>query len=65
LKDLGLDPTSKQARKMIDRVDKRLVFKRLNNRPSFMAKRSRASTAESSASARISKNQTTHWRISS
>jgi len=27
LKDLGLDPTSKQARKMIDRVDKRLRFK--------------------------------------
>src|SRR6266851_681066 len=33
LKDLGLDPTSKEARKMIDRVDKRLVFKPLNNRP--------------------------------
>jgi hypothetical protein len=33
LKDLGLDPASKQARKMIDRVDKRLVFKRLRNRP--------------------------------
>ena len=33
LKDLGLDPAGKQARKMIDRVDKRLVFKRLNNRP--------------------------------
>jgi hypothetical protein len=33
LKDLGLDPASKQARKMIDRVDKRLVFQRLNNRP--------------------------------
>jgi hypothetical protein len=33
LKDLGLDPASKPARKMIDRVDKRLVFKRLNNRP--------------------------------
>ena len=31
--DLGLDPASKQARKMIDRVDKRLVFKWLNNRP--------------------------------
>ena len=31
--DLGLDPASKQARKMIDRVDKRLVFKLLNNRP--------------------------------
>src|SRR6201998_2015340 len=35
LKDLGLDPTSKQARKMIDRIDKRLVFKWLNNRPYF------------------------------
>jgi hypothetical protein len=33
LKDLGLDPASKEARKMIDRVEKRLVFKRLNNRP--------------------------------
>jgi len=32
LMDLGLDPASKQARKMIDRVDKRLVFKPLNNR---------------------------------
>jgi hypothetical protein len=33
LKDLGLDPASKQARKMIDRVDKGLVFKQLNNQP--------------------------------
>jgi hypothetical protein len=33
LKDLGLDPASTQARKMIDRVDKGLVFKPLNNRP--------------------------------
>ncbi len=33
LKDLGLDPASKQARKMIDRIDRRLVFKPLNNRP--------------------------------
>jgi hypothetical protein len=33
LKDLGLDPASKQARKMIDRVDKRLRFKWHNNRP--------------------------------
>ena len=33
LKDVGLDPASREARKMIDRVDKRLVFKRLNNRP--------------------------------
>jgi hypothetical protein len=33
LMDLGLDPASKEARKMIDRVDKRLVFKPLNNRP--------------------------------
>jgi hypothetical protein len=33
LKDLGLDPASKQARKMIDRVDQNLVFKPLNNRP--------------------------------
>src|SRR6267378_4125946 len=33
LMDLGLDPASKEARNMIDRVDKRLVFKPLNNRP--------------------------------
>ena len=33
LMDLGLDPASTQARKMIDRVDKRLAFKPLNNRP--------------------------------
>jgi hypothetical protein len=33
LKDLGLDPASKAARTMIDRVDKKLVFKPLNNRP--------------------------------
>jgi hypothetical protein len=33
LKDLGLDPASKQAREMIDRVGKRLVFKPLGNRP--------------------------------
>ena len=33
LKDLGLDPASKEARRMIDRVDKGLVFKPLNNRP--------------------------------
>src|SRR5690348_3466677 len=33
LKDLGLDPHSKQARKMIDRADRRLVFKALNSRP--------------------------------
>ena len=33
LMDLGLAPLSKQARRMIERVDKRLVFKPLNNRP--------------------------------
>jgi hypothetical protein len=33
LKDLGLDPASKQARNMIGRVHKHLVFKPLNNRP--------------------------------
>jgi hypothetical protein len=33
LMDLGLDPASKLARRMIDRVGKRLVFKPLNNRP--------------------------------
>ncbi|MGD0737037.1 MAG: hypothetical protein ABR976_18035 [Terracidiphilus sp.] len=33
LKDLGLDPASGQARQMIDRVEKGLVYKPLNNRP--------------------------------
>jgi hypothetical protein len=33
LKDLGLDPASRQAIKMIDRVDKGLVYKPLGNRP--------------------------------
>jgi hypothetical protein len=33
LKDLGLDPASEQARIMIDRVEKGLVFKSLNKRP--------------------------------
>jgi hypothetical protein len=33
LKDLGLDPASKEERKMIDCVDKVLVFKPLNKRP--------------------------------
>ena len=33
LMDLGLDPASKQARKMINRIDKQLVFQRLDNRP--------------------------------
>jgi hypothetical protein len=33
LLNLGLDPASKQASKMIERVDKKLVFKTLNNRP--------------------------------
>ena len=35
LKDLGLDPVSTQARKTIGRVDQRVVFKRLDNRPFF------------------------------
>jgi hypothetical protein len=33
LMDLGLDPASEQARTMIDRVNKQVVFKPLNNRP--------------------------------
>ncbi len=33
LMELGLDPASKEARGMIDRVDERLVFKRLGDRP--------------------------------
>jgi hypothetical protein len=33
LKELGLDPAGKAARTMIDRVEERLVFTRLNDRP--------------------------------
>ncbi len=33
LRDLGLDPASPQARKMIGRVEKGLAFRPLNNRP--------------------------------
>jgi hypothetical protein len=33
LMDLGVDPAGKQARQMIDRIDKRLVFRWLDNRP--------------------------------
>jgi len=33
LKELGLDPASQEARRMIERVERRLVFKPLNNRP--------------------------------
>jgi hypothetical protein len=33
LMDMGLDPASKQAREIIERIDKRLVFQRLNDRP--------------------------------
>jgi hypothetical protein len=33
LKDLGLEPGCKQAQKMIGRVDRRLRFRRLGNRP--------------------------------
>ena len=35
LMDIGLDPNSEQASAMIERVDKGLVFKWLNNRPFF------------------------------
>ena len=31
--ELGLDPAGKQSRKMIERVDKRLIFKRHSNQP--------------------------------
>jgi hypothetical protein len=46
LMDLGLDPASKRARKMIDRVDNRLVFKPLNNRPFLHSETEPLSTAE-------------------
>lgn len=35
LKDLGLSPAAKQSRRMIGRIDRRVVFKRLENRPFF------------------------------
>lgn len=33
LKDLGLDPACESSRRMIERIEKRLVFKSLGNRP--------------------------------
>jgi hypothetical protein len=65
LMDLGLDPASKQAGRMIDRVDKRLVFKPLNNQPFLHGETEPASTSESSPSARISTNRMVRWRIGS
>jgi len=38
LMDLGLDPASNQARKMIDRLDRGFVFKWHDNRPFFQRK---------------------------
>lgn len=35
LKDLGVHPESEPARKMINRIDRRVRFKRLSNRPFF------------------------------
>jgi len=35
LKDLGLSPAARQSRRMIGRIDRRVVFKRLENRPFF------------------------------
>jgi hypothetical protein len=35
LKDLGLDPASRESRRMIDRIDQHLVFRPLNHRPYF------------------------------
>jgi hypothetical protein len=35
LKDLGLDPASQQARKMVDRIDQNLIFKWHSNRRFF------------------------------
>ena len=66
LKDLGLDPASKEARKMIDRVDRRLVFKAAQQ-PAFPSRRNGGlhQRPESSAWARISKNRTMNWPISS
>ena len=55
LMDLGLDPASKQARKMIDRVERGSCLSGSTAVLSFAAKRSPASTEESSALARISR----------
>lgn len=61
LKDLGLDPASKEARRMIDRVDKRLVLSRSITGLTFRAKQSRASTGEFSALVLISRSRMTIW----
>jgi hypothetical protein len=54
LKDLGLDPLVK--RKMIDRVEKQLVFEWGNNQPFLHGEAEPCIRLK-----RISKNQTTRW----
>ena len=65
LKDLGLDPASKEARRMIDRVDKGLGLSRLTTGLIFTARRSLASTAGFLESVLISRSRTTHWQSNS
>ena len=66
LKDLGLDPASNQARKMIDRVDKRLVFKPLNNRPFLHGETEPCINGRILAMGLVfQKTETVRWRINS
>jgi hypothetical protein len=65
LMDLGLDPASKQARRMIDRVNKRLVFKPLNNRPYLHGETEPCINGRILGIGAYFKERTTHWLINS
>ena len=60
LMDFGLDPNSKQAHKMIDRIEKRLVFKPLNNRPYLRGETEPCINGRILGIGAISRNQSTH-----
>ncbi len=65
LKDLGLDPASKQACRMIDRVDKKLVFKPLNSRPFLHGETEPCINGRILGVGAYLRNRTTHWPINS
>jgi len=60
LMDIGLDPASKQARKVIERIEKHFVFRPRNNRPFLRGDTEPRVMAGSPPWARISRNRTTH-----
>ncbi len=57
LKDLGLDPASKQARRMTERVDKRVVFKR-HQEPTVPSRRNGAMSSTANSRHRLELQRT-------